>query len=290
MVLIVGATGQLGGRIARELLSQGLPVRALCRRGSGFGALRRMGAEIVMGDLKEPSSLAAACGGIQTVLTTANTAHRGGDDTVEAVDLNGTRSLIDAASAAGVRHFVYTSVYGASPQAPVPFIAAKGASEEHLKASGMEWTILAPNALMEFWPGVVVGAPALAGRPVVIVGEGLRRHAFVAEHDVVQFAVAAVVNPAARNRHLAIGGPAALSWRDVVATYEKVLGKTIDVRYVQPGDAVEGMPAVLLQLLAMYDRFDTAFDTSAIAREFNVPQTPLDAWVRASTANARRIV
>jgi NADH dehydrogenase len=290
MVLVVGATGQLGGRIARELLSKGTQVRALCRPGSGYGALQRMGAEIVMGDLKDPASLAAACAGVQTVITTANTARRGGDDTVESVDLNGTRNLIDAARAAGVRHFVYLSVYGAAASSPVPFLAAKGKNDDYLKASGMEWTIVAPNAFMEAWPGMVVGGPAAAGQPVILVGEGRRRHAFVAEHDVAQFAVAAVLNPAARNRHLAIGGPQAVTWRDVVATYEQVLGKPIEVRYVKPGDHVEGMPDVLLQLLTMYDSFDTDFDTTALANEFSVQQTPLEAWVRASTAVTRRTI
>jgi uncharacterized protein YbjT (DUF2867 family) len=123
---------------------------------------------------------------------------------------------------------------------------------------------------------------------VVLVGEGRRRHAFIAEHDVVQFAVAAILNPAARNRLLPIGGPRAVTWRDVVATYEQVLGKPIEVRYVKPGDHVEGIRDVLLQLLAMYDSFDTDFDTTALAREFNVVQTPLDAWVRASTAASPR--
>jgi NADH dehydrogenase len=288
MVLVVGATGQLGGRIARELLSKGTPVRALCRASSGYGAVKRMGAEIAIGDLKDPSSLAAACAGVQTVVTTANTARRGGDDTVDSVDLNGTRNLIDAAAAAGVRHFVYVSVYGAAPDSPVPFLAAKGKNDAHLKASGMEWTIVAPNAFMEAWPGMVVGGPALANRPVVLVGEGRRRHAYIAEHDVAQFAIAAILNPAARNRHLPIGGPRAVTWRDVVATYEQVLARPIEVRYVQPGDHVEGMPDVLLQLLAMYDSFDTEFDTTSLASEFSVPLTPLDAWVRASTAAARR--
>jgi NADH dehydrogenase len=290
MVLVVGATGQLGGRIARELLSKGTPVRALCRAGSGYAALQRMGAEIAIGDLKDPASLAAACAGAQTVITTANTARRGGDDNVETVDLNGTRNLIDAARGAGVRHFVYVSVYGASPTSPVPFLAAKGKNDEYLKASGMEWTIVAPNAFMEAWPGMVVGGPALAGRPVVLVGEGRRRHAYIAEHDVAQFAVAAVLNPAARNRHLPIGGPQAVTWRDVVAVYEQVIGRTLDVRYVKPGEPVDGMPDVLLQLLASYDTFDTEIETSPLAREFSITQTPLDAWVRASTAAMRRTI
>ena len=84
MVLLVGATGRLGSRIARELLSKGTGVRALCRPSSGYAALQRLGAEIVFGDLRDAASLDAACVGIDTVVTTANTARRSGDDTVDA--------------------------------------------------------------------------------------------------------------------------------------------------------------------------------------------------------------
>ncbi len=287
MILVVGGTGQLGGRIARELLSKGVAVRALCRSGSAYGALQRMGAEIAIGDLKEPASLTAACAGADTVLTTANSSRRGGDDTVDSVDAGGTRALIDAAAHAGVGHFVLTSLYGASTESPIPFIAAKAANEVHLRASGMAWTILAPNAFMESWPGRVVGGPAMAGREIVLVGEGKRRHAFIAEHDAAQFAVAAVMNPAARNRRLSLGGPVALSWLDVVRQYEEALGRPLPVRHVAPGAEVEGIMPTLLALLAGYDLFDSDFDTSAIASEFDVKQTPLAAWVRASIATSR---
>jgi len=288
MVLLVGATGQLGARIARELLSRGIKVRALVRPSSPSGSLRRLGAEIVPGDLREPSTLAIACAGADTVITTANTARRGGGDTVDNVDRAGTRALVNAARDAGVGHFVYMSAYGASPAAPVPFLAAKGESEEHLKGSGLAWTIVAADAFMESWPGTIVGARVLAGQPVVIVGEGRRRHAYIAEHDVAQYVVAATTNPAARNRHLAIGGPAALSWRDVIATYEQVLGAAVDVRYVQRGEHVEGIQDVLLELLAMSDTYESNFDSSRVASEFGVTQTALDPWVRASLATARR--
>lgn len=289
MVLVVGGTGQLGGRIVRELLSKGVKVRALCRSGSAYGALQRMGAEIAIGDLKDPSSLEAACAGADTVVTTANAA-RGGGDTVEAIDMMGTRALIDAAAKAGTGHFVFTSVYGASVNSPIPFVKAKAENEEYLEASGMAWTILAPNAFMESWPGKVVGLPAMAHREVVLVGEGKRRHAYIAEHDVAQFAVAAIVNPAARNRRLEVGGPRAFTWSEVVQTYEAALGRAIPVRHVAPGEHVDGILDVLLSLLAGSDRFDSDFDTSALAAEFGVTQTPLAAWVRAwIAANQSRI-
>lgn len=286
-VLLVGGTGQLGGRIARELLSRGVAVRALCRRGSGSGALSRMGAEIVLGDLKDPSTLSAACAGADTVVTTANSVRRSGDDTVETVDLAGTRALIDAASSENVGRFIYVSVWGAAPESPVPFMRAKAASEAYLRSSGMSWTILAPNAFMESWPGAVVGAPALAGRDVVIVGEGRTRHAFIAEHDVAQFAMAAVMSDGARNRHLPLGGPDAHTWMDVVKTYEEVLGHPLRVRHSAPDEPVEGMPEWMRSLLAGQDTYESVFETGTLASEFGVRQTPLSAWVRASLGSRR---
>ncbi len=102
-------------------------------------------------------------------------------------------------------------------------------SEEHLRASGLSYTILAPNAYMEVWVWMVVAGPALAGQPVTIVGEGQRKHSFISRDDVTSFAVAALDNPAARNQHLMLGGPEPLSWHDAVTIYERVLGRSIPV-------------------------------------------------------------
>lgn len=289
MVLLVGATGRLGGRIARELLSRGVPVRALCRPSSGYGALQRMGAEIAIGDLKDTASLDAACAGVDTVVTTANTARRTGDDTVDTVDAQGTRDLIDAARKAGVRHFVFMSALAANEHSPVPLMAAKGRNEAYLRASGMAWTILAPNLFMESWATQIVAQPAQAGDPVIIIGEGRTRHTFIAEHDVAAFVVAAVNNPATENRRLVIGGPQALSWRDVIATYEKALGRPIEAQFVAPGQVVGKLAMAVQPLLAAMDTFESDFDTSTLAKELGVQQTPLEAWVRASIANAPRV-
>lgn len=280
MILVVGATGRLGGRIARSLLAQGRSVRVFARPGRDVEALSAAGADVARGDLRDPASVVAACAGITTVVTTANSARRGGDDTVESVDLQGTANLIEAARIAQVGHFVYTSVLGVTEASPVPFLAAKARNEARLRSSGVSWTILAPNAFFESWPATVVGIPALAGHPVTLVGEGRRRHTFVSEEDVAAFALAAVDHPSAINRHVPIGGPEALTWRDVVAVYERVLGRPIEVQFVGPGQPVPGLPPAVAPLLAAQDTYESVFDAEAIAREFGVRLMRLEEFAR----------
>ena len=130
MVLLVGATGRLGSRIARELLASRTPLRVLCRRMSGHAVLRRMGADVRFGDLRDQASVDAACEGIDTVLSTASAVSRGGDDTVDAVDDAGTRRLFDRAASRGVTRIVSVSAMGATPSSPVPLLAAKGALDK----------------------------------------------------------------------------------------------------------------------------------------------------------------
>jgi NADH dehydrogenase len=285
MILVVGATGDLGSNVVRRLLARRQQVRILARPQSAYQPLVQLGATVSIGDLKDRASLDRACAGIDTVITTANSAKRGGDDNVDTVDSRGTMALIDAAKAAGVRHFIYVSVLGVSGDSPVPFLAAKARNEQYLRASGMAWTILAPNAFMESWPVTVVGMPASAGQPVTIVGEGHRRHTFVSEDDVAAFAVAAVGNPAALNQHVPIGGPDALSWRDVVKVYERVLGRPLEIRTVPPGAPVPGIPSTVLPLLAGFDAYETVFDAAPAARAFGVTLTPLEEIVRRRQAS-----
>jgi NADH dehydrogenase len=87
--------------------------------------LTESSAEPVWGDLKDPASLAAACNGATTVITSANSAGRGGPDNVETVDLEGNRCLVEAAAASGVKHFIFVSAQGEDPNSPVPFLRAK---------------------------------------------------------------------------------------------------------------------------------------------------------------------
>lgn len=274
MILVVGATGTLGGMITRGLLERGKQVRILVRGGSDYGSLVTAGAEPVIGDLSDRAALGRAVSGVETVLTTANSARRGGQDTVESVEIQGNRSLIDAARDAGVRHFIFTSAIGAAVDSPVPFLRGKGLTEAHLKSTGMDYTILSPNLFMEVWFAHIIGKPVREGNPVTIVGGGNRRHSFVSIKDVAAFAVAAVDNAAARNEQILIGGPEALSWNDVVQRAGGVVGRELGVRRIQPGEMLPGLPAVVSGLMAGTDTYDSPMEMTETARAFGVHLTP----------------
>jgi uncharacterized protein YbjT (DUF2867 family) len=292
MILVVGATGVVGGMITRRLLEQGRQARVVVRRDSPSSQLVQQGlatsaeeliesgAQPVHGDLRDRASLEAAVEGVETVITTANSAMRGGADNPQSVDLGGNRNLIEAARESGVEHFVFVSVLGAEPDHPSPYMQAKAKTEATLRASGMGYTILAPTAFMEVWPALVVGMPAVQGQPVTLVGEGRRRHSFISNRDVAAFAVATVDNPEARNKYLAIGGPEPLTWRDVVATYERVLERPISVEFVAAGEPVPGLPDPMPTLLAGMETYDSAIEMDEISRTFDVPLTTLETIVR----------
>ena len=280
MILVVGGTGQLGGSVVRGLLDQGKPVRVLVRPQSGYSQLVTSGAEPVLGDLKDARSLNAACADVDAVVTTANSLGRGEDDTIDSVDRVGNRNLVEAAADQGVRHFVFTSVLGASTESPAPFIQAKAETEARLRESGMAWTALQPDAFMDTWIPMVVGAPALSGQPVTIVGEGRRRHCFVAMRDVAAYAVAALDHPRPDGQTLLIGGPQALTWKDIADVFEHELGHTVSVRSVPPGGPVPGLPDFVAELLAALDTYDSNVDISELSNTLGVTPTPVVEFVR----------
>jgi NADH dehydrogenase len=279
MLLVVGATGSLGGRITNGLIERGHPVRVLVRPASKHGALAGAGAEVAIGNLKDRPSLDIACRSVQTIITTASASRRG-DDSIENVDLQGNLNLIDAAARAGVRHLILTSTLGASESSPVSLFRAKAAAEACLRNSGMTWTVLQPNAFMDVWFGMLIEMPLFSGQPVSLVGEARRRHSFVAEQDVAAFALAAVEHPAARNATVLIGGPEAVTLRDAVGAYEDAGAPRRPIRSVAPGAPIPGLPEPIWGLAAGLESFDSPVPMDETARRYGVTLTTAAAFAR----------
>src|SRR5262245_46794588 len=124
-VLVVGATGQLGGAIARRLMAQGVPIRALARNSDKLAPLAAAGAGVAAVDLLDGKALASACRDVSQVISTANNFLGTGPTSPRRVDLTGHQNLCAAARNAGVRKLVFVSARGVEQDAIVDYFRVK---------------------------------------------------------------------------------------------------------------------------------------------------------------------
>jgi uncharacterized protein YbjT (DUF2867 family) len=239
--LVVGATGLLGSRVCKELAAQGTPVAAMVRNAGDdakVGALKEAGVELVEGDLKDAASLERACQGRTAVISTASASlSRQAGDSIQSVDLDGQRSLIDAAKAAGVGKFVYIS-FSSNMTTDGPVTAAKRTVEQHLQASGLDYTILRCGFLMEVMVAPLVGFDYANGKAVVY-GSGENPLSLVSMDDVARMCALSIDHPQASNAIIEFGGPAPVTLHELVRTFEDVSGRPFEMQHV-PEEALVG--------------------------------------------------
>lgn len=288
MDLVAGATGLVGGRIARGLRERGRPVRALVRGGASrdeANTLSSAGVEVADADLTRRDSLTSACAGVDTVVCTVTSMPQCRDDGLRRVDLEGVLSLIDAAERAGARRFVYVS-YSGNITAESPLATAKRACEDRLLAGNMEFAILRPSLFMEVWLGPLVGFDPMQGR-VRIFGSGEAPVSFVSGLDVASFGVALATQPEAVRHKIEIGGPQALSQRQVVTIFERHLGRSMELETVplaaleeQHRDAKDAVQKTFAALMLAYAQGDTIDNARESADRYGVKLQSVSDYAR----------
>jgi uncharacterized protein YbjT (DUF2867 family) len=283
MILVVGASGRLGGLVARQLLLEGKQIRAMSRTPSSLSELTAMGTDTVIGDLRDPQSLAIACQGIDALFTATHAFNGSSSNSPRAVDDIGNRNLIDAARTAHVRHVVFTSILGARPDHPVNMYRYKYATEQYLRTSGLSYTILRPAPFMETWSEILGRSIVTQGKAMVF-GKGDNPINFVSVRDVARFAVMALDDPNAHNRIIEIGGPENTTQLQFVRLIEEASGRKTRVQHI-PLPMMRIMrlvtqpinPAFSRQILAgvIMDTEDMSFDPAETLKLMPMRLTPL---------------
>jgi uncharacterized protein YbjT (DUF2867 family) len=252
MILVVGATGQLGTLVVRRLRAQGRPVRALVRPGGRVQPLSDAGAELVSGDLRDRASLAAAMSGVDAVVATANSVvpSRTGDSAGALA--RGYADLVGLAADAGVSRFVLASVPVTGVDEEVPELRLKRLVERRLQDSGLSHLSLRLAPFTEVWLALVGSSlpergetngtlqrpypflrrfRRLSGRTIedrgllMHPGPAARRNAFISVGDAADALVASV--DATVGGAVEVGGPEILSWTDVASRFADVLGRPV---------------------------------------------------------------
>jgi len=291
--LVVGATGLVGQDICQRLATAGHQVRALVRATSDprkRDALAALGVELVEGDLKDAASLARACAGVQAVISTASsTLSRQEGDSIESVDQQGQLTLVATARDAGVDRFVFVS-FRDNPRIQFPLTVAKRTVERALMSSGMTYTILQASYFMEVWLTPALGFDVANGR-ARLYGDGIGPTSWISFRDVARAAAAVIIDGTARNMIVELGGPQALSPREVVRMFEAAGAGEIATESV-PEEALEAqMKAATDSLqksfagLMLQCAAGDAIDTSIGSRLFPFQMTSVRDYITAQLAS-----
>jgi uncharacterized protein YbjT (DUF2867 family) len=293
MILIVGASGRLGSVVVQHLLAQGKSIRVMTRNPLGLAHLKQQGAEIMSGDLRDPASLASACQGVERVLAAAHALDGKGDNNPQTIDDMGNRHLIDAAKAAGVKHFIFVSVQGASPDSPLEFFRIKYRTEEYLQASGLSFTILRPGAYMELW-AQLIGQPIREQGKTTIFGRGDNPINFVSVEDVARFVSIGLDDARAGNTVIEVGGPENLTMNQLAEIFERASRRQAKKRHI-PLPMMRLMSILMRPLNPAMSRLirngiymDTAnlrYDTADTARAFGIHLISLEEIAGRATTN-----
>ncbi len=212
---VAGATGETGRRIVRELVQRQIPVRALVRDLTAAREVLPTEAELVLGDILDPSSLPAAIGD-STVVLCATGAKPSLDPTGPyQVDYQGTKNLVDAAKAKDIEQFVFVSSLCVSKFFhPLNLFWLilwwKQQGEEYLKTSGLNYTIVRPGGLKN----------EDNSNPVIMSAADTLFDGSIPRQKVALVCVESLTNPQSRNKVLEIvSSPTAptKSWEDLFA-------------------------------------------------------------------------
>jgi uncharacterized protein YbjT (DUF2867 family) len=293
MILVTGATGFIGPKIVHALRAGGRDVRCLIHHRPGT-QLSNWGCELVKGDMTERASLGAAVDGCDTVVhLVAIIAGKPAD--FERVMSQGTRDLVDAAKAAGVRRFVLMSALGLTHETRelVPYYRSKWDMEEAVSGSGIEHVIFRPSFVFGRDAGVLpMFVRQVRWSPVTtIVGSGKTRLQPIWVEDVAGFFARAVDLPAAANQTFELGGPEAVTWNELFQRIKRVLGArraTVHLPFglVRAGATVaERLPKapVTRDQLTMLERSgDNVCDIRPAVETFGVEPIGLDEQIRRS--------
>ena len=231
-IVVTGATGKQGGAAMRHLRERGFPVRAMTRNPDRPEVRKPAGTgvEFVRADMLEPDSLLRALEGAYGVFGV----QARGEVGIEGEVTEG-KNLVNAARSSGVSHFVYTSVGSADQHTGIPHFESKNRIEQHLRGSGLPYTILRPVFFMENLLGM---AESLRQGTLAAPLSPDRRLQMIAVDDIGAFAATAFEHQNKwLGRELDIAG-AELSMTEAAALLSRAIGR--EVRYQQvPWDDFE---------------------------------------------------
>jgi uncharacterized protein YbjT (DUF2867 family) len=235
-ILVVGATGHLGGELVKACQQQGKDVHALVRPATRkdpakMKPLQAAGATIHEGDLADYDSLVRACRAVDTVISA-----------VGGLQIGDEGPLVKAAKEAGVQRFV-PSDFGLDPVAAGPgsclLFDAKAAVQQSVKEAGIPYTFIHSNGFFTYW-AFSLGDLTRLGGPVPpdevnVYGDGNVMGALTSLPDIAKVTVRAVDDPRMQNKEIRITANT-ITQNLLIALWQTTSGRTVQRNGVPAAD------------------------------------------------------
>jgi uncharacterized protein YbjT (DUF2867 family) len=291
MILVTGGTGFIGPKIVHKLRAEGKDVRCLVRDRRKGRQLESWGCEVAEGDVTQRATLDEAVAGCDAVIHLVSIIV-GRPQDFERVMEQGTRNLVDAAKAAGVRRFILMSALGTSELTRdlVPYYHAKWEMEQAVRRSGLEYVIFRPSFVFGADGGALQQFTRLARlTPVTpIVGAGSQKLQPIWVDDVAAYFAAAVDDPEAADRTFELGGPDVVTWNEFWERLKRSRGirrpsMHIPTRFLRiQATVLERLPRppVTRDQLTMLEAGDNVVSNDDAVATFKLPLVPLDDQLR----------
>jgi NADH dehydrogenase len=292
LILLTGGTGFVGGHVVHALRAAQNDVRVLVRDRRKASRLEAWGATLAEGDVTDPASLGRAVEGCDTVLHLV-AIRQGREERFQRVMVDGTRDLLAAASAVGVRRFVHMSALGTSEQTKdlVPYYGAKWETEQLVRESGIPYVIFRPSFVFGNDGGILPTFVKLIRlAPVTpIIGTGRQRIQPIWVDDVADYFVRSVDLDPVIGRTFELGGPDVVTWNEFWERLKRVRRSRrpsvhVPVRLMRLNALViERLPGdipLTNDLLTMLEHGDNVVSDTTAVDMFGLPLVPLDEQLR----------
>ncbi|CAG0998790.1 NAD(P)H dehydrogenase (quinone) [Anaerolineae bacterium] len=257
LILVTGASGKIGQEVVKQLATQGAQVRAFVHSPQNAAAIQGLDVEITLGDLGQPETIKAALIGAEKLFLLSPL-----DPRLAEWEPN----IIRAAQQAGVRHLVYLSGTNAQVDSPLLFNRLHGQSEVQLKNSGLAYTILRPDALMQ---NMLAHAPTIVAQSACYAPFPEGKMSLVDCRDVAAVAVASLTARGHEGMEYDITGPEALSMIQVAEKLSAGLGKSVrcvelKLDQYRTGLKAARMPAWLIDYLVGVAQYSATLKDNVI--------------------------
>jgi uncharacterized protein YbjT (DUF2867 family) len=228
MILITGATGNIGSALIQKFMAADMPVRALVRTPEKAQQIAASNVEIAIGDLTQPDSVSAALQGVEKLFLLSPLAPNLPQLQQQAIEL---------AKQAGVQHIVKLSAENADPQSPLAIYRWHGEVEHYLATSGLGWTHLRPGYFMQNL--LMSTATIQAQNSLFAVQDEIT--AAIDARDIAAVAFEVLTRSGHDRKIYHLTGAEVLSFSDMLQQLGQILGRDLQLVRLSPEDYRQGM-------------------------------------------------